>query len=309
MQQKHSASLAKRLIGLFALLLLVPIVVAHYTITGSSGQIIVPNIATPGNETVVFFRLLDPFTGEPLTVADLLVVHERKIHVFLVGEDLTYFAHVHPEDFPQGARYEFDGQYHVLNTFPASGRYAVIANYVGNGLSTVLMDTVQIQGSPPLQLQEDLARAQNVGQYAITWDGPNEVLTGEEIEFSLFIESNGVPISSLEQYLGADMHMLIIDSNMTNASHLHPYVPGHGIHYGSMAQRYRGPRVPFRHTFASPGLYAIFSQFQHGGEVITVRHMIRVSDPAPVPWRAVLLAGSAVLILLAGVALMRMRGR
>ena len=46
----------------------------------------------------------------------LEVVHEMKMHLLVVNEELTWFDHIHPEE-------QADGSYKVSETFPAAGKY------------------------------------------------------------------------------------------------------------------------------------------------------------------------------------------
>jgi hypothetical protein len=41
------------------------------------------------------FRIADPETGAP--VKHFEIVHEKLFHLFIVSQDLQYFAHVHPQ--------------------------------------------------------------------------------------------------------------------------------------------------------------------------------------------------------------------
>ena len=54
-------------------------------------------------------------------VTDFDVVHERLMHVFIVRDDLAFFAHEHPERAGRGL-------FRLRFRFPAPGRYRVFAD-------------------------------------------------------------------------------------------------------------------------------------------------------------------------------------
>src|SRR5581483_2326046 len=53
-----------------------------------------PESLNPGDTVTLTFRVLNPTTGQ--TVRDFEIVHEKLMHLFLVSENLEFFAHVHP---------------------------------------------------------------------------------------------------------------------------------------------------------------------------------------------------------------------
>ena len=67
------------------------------------------------------FKLTDAM-GEPFT--DLMIHHDRILHVLIVSENLQIVGHIHPEDFEsRDLMAELEGMYTVHFTFPVAGRY------------------------------------------------------------------------------------------------------------------------------------------------------------------------------------------
>lgn len=56
-------------------------------------------------------------------VREYSVVHERPFHLFVVSHDLTYFAHVHPEQ-------HLDGSLEVTLQLPKPGVYRLLTDFV-----------------------------------------------------------------------------------------------------------------------------------------------------------------------------------
>ncbi|HEX6334157.1 MAG TPA: heavy metal-binding domain-containing protein, partial [Flavisolibacter sp.] len=71
-----------------------------------------PQVAEPGQDVELFFT---PKQKEAANKqVPLEVEHEKKIHLILVNNDLSWFDHIHPEYTPGGT-------YKVTERFPAAG--------------------------------------------------------------------------------------------------------------------------------------------------------------------------------------------
>ena len=66
------------------------------------------------------------------SVTALDTVHERKIHVILIGQDLKTVIHTHPENFSEGFANQSQGIYTVQYAFPKAGFYAALLSYSSN---------------------------------------------------------------------------------------------------------------------------------------------------------------------------------
>jgi hypothetical protein len=88
------------------------------------------------------------------------------------------------------------------------------------------------------------------------------------LRFTLADASSGAPISDLEPFLGAAGHMLLVNADLTEASHAHPE-----------EQAARGPSVSFEPRMPAAGLYKLWVQFQRKGQVITAPFVVRVENP------------------------------
>src|SRR6516165_6591152 len=54
-----------------------------------------PAAPKPGAPVVLAFKIIDPRDDKQVT--DFQVVHEKLFHLFLVSQDLSWFAHEHPD--------------------------------------------------------------------------------------------------------------------------------------------------------------------------------------------------------------------
>lgn len=226
-----------------------------------------------GEETGVRIDLYNATSGASLT--DLNVVHERKMHVFIVGQDLNEFTHTHPDDYPNGTLGEDVGTYEILHNFTKAGKYLIASDYTVRGTNVIKKSLFEVSGSEqmgPITKEFDDG---SVG-YDISMSAIGQVEVGKESEISFSLMKDGSPIRDLQMYLGSEMHVFVAKMDLSKAGHTHAYRPGHAMHFGNMSQVYYGPNIPMRYTFQDSGRYALFVMFKHNGNVVTKRVFVDV---------------------------------
>jgi hypothetical protein len=216
--------------------------------------------------------------GTPVTNLD--VVHERKLHVFIVGSDLQTFAHVHPEDIPDGFANQNVGTYQTRYDFPAGGEYLVVADYTTRGVTNLGSISLGVLGNTHLPApSSNFDTTKQFGNYTVTLEYAQPVRAHQEVAFTYRTARDGVPASDIKQWLGSELHLFLVRSDFQYADHTHAYIPGHGLHSGAMPQYYKGPAIPVHYTFSEPGDYVLFGQFQAGADLVTTNFMVHV-EPA-----------------------------
>lgn len=224
-------------------------------------------------ETKIRIDLYNATSGASLT--GLNVVHEKKMHVFIVGQDLKEFTHTHPDDYPNGTIDEDMGAYEILHNFTKSGKYLIMSDYTVKGTNVVKKSVFQVSGSGQMGPITNEFDDGSVGYDAVlSSDGPIEV--GRESAITINLTKDGESIRDLQMYLGSEMHAFIVKEDFSKAGHTHAYRPGHAMHFGNMSQIYYGPSIPLRYNFQDSGRYALFVMFKHDGNVITKRMFIDV---------------------------------
>lgn len=224
--------------------------------------------------------LRDPDSGVP--VSDLLTVHEKPLHLFMISRDLEYFAHLHPE-------LAEDGGFALKHTAPP-GPYVIIADFLpGNGTSQMLHRAIVAPGPgqpigprvvPPTAFDiPDAAQSargqQTWGSVEKTVDGVRIRLDGADLvtgqigllRFHLFNANDGTPINDLEPYLGAPGHMLMTTWDLTNAVHGHPEETSTSTGV-----------ITFKPLLPSPGAAKLWLQFQRKGKVSTLSFTVDIAD-------------------------------
>jgi len=213
-----------------------------------------------GRPVTLEFRIADPRTGAAVTHFE--IVHEKLFHLFIVSQDLQYFAHVHPE---------FDNAeaFHLRTTLPKPGTYRLLADfYPTGGTPQLAPKTITTAGyAAPLEaaiprLAPDLTpkRGENL-EASLTLDPP-EPLAGKKT--MLFVHLT--PADGLEPYIGAWAHLLAVSDDMVDTIHDHPFIAT------------GGPDMQFNIFFPREAEYRVWIQFQRRGVVNTVAFTIPVKE-------------------------------
>jgi len=199
-------------------------------------------------------------TGKP--IKDFEQNHEKLLHLIIVSKDLSYFSHLHPA-------YEGNGIFRVPLTFPAGGKYRVFTDFKPvRGESTTLGEWLKVEGAPgkTVSVQVDQVQEKVVGDKEISLS-TNKLKVNEEatLTFSIRDARTKEQIRDLEPYLGATGHVVILSRDADHYLHVHP-----------LDEASSGPDAQFVTSFPKPGIYKIWGQFQHRGEVFTVPFVVQV---------------------------------
>ncbi|WP_042454803.1 hypothetical protein [Neobacillus dielmonensis] len=220
----------------------------------------VPEHVNP-SEKIPLSILIKDNSNQPITSFE--TVHEKKMHLFIISNDLSYFSHIHP-------KYKENGQFDFTGEFPAGGDYKLIAEFTpkGGGDSSVETHWLQVEGEPadfgPIVPDKKLTKKVNGKEVTLSFDQlqPNKIL---HMTFSIRDAKIHKPIKDLQPYLGAMGHAVAISADAEQYLHIHP-----------MTTEENGPKVTFMTIFPEKGLYKIWGQFKHDGKVFTVPFVIEV---------------------------------
>ncbi len=253
--------------------------------------------AVPGAEPVIHLET-DPATiiaGTPATLTvriedgngrplqGLAVHHERILHVVIIGEDLNVFAHIHPEDIgPVTTAMVKKATFPVRYVFPKAGRYLIGFDFAASDALYSKQVVLTVSGGPRMGRQKvDLSRSKNFGHYRVTLStSPEGIKAGEETVLAYRIEKDGMPVTDLQPYLGAPMHLSVVRADLAQFMHIHGVLPGeaqaHEDHMHAMPPERFGPEIDADVVFPSKGIYKIFGQVQHKGKVLLFDFMVEV---------------------------------
>ncbi|MEU5674942.1 copper resistance protein CopC [Micromonospora sp. NPDC047753] len=189
------------------------------------------------------------------------VVHDKPLHMIVVGRDLTGYQHLHPTMAP-------DGTWSVPMTLARPGGYRVYADFSvttanGTPLPLVLGVDHTVPGAhTPTALPPAQARA-TAGPYTVSMTGTPTVGVTAPIHFQVASADTATP-AQLERYLAAYGHLVVVREGDLGYVHVHPepeLVDG---------------TVKFWLTAPSSGRYRAFFDFQVAGKVHTGEFTINV---------------------------------
>jgi hypothetical protein len=234
-----------------------------------------PTLVKPGEKFRLTFVISHPKTEAP--VKDFNIAHDMPFHLFIVSQDLGYFAHIHPQE-------QADGSFTIETTVPKEGSYVVYCDiFPVGGLPQVAhlnLITAGFDGdlfSSQARLEPDKVLTRTLGgvRFDLTLN-PAEPISGRPatLKYHLTDEKTGEPVKDLQPYLGAWGHTLILSEDASDYIHSHPseMIPD-GV---DRTQIHGGADVSFDAFFPRPGHYRVWSQFQRQGQLITVSFTIAV---------------------------------
>jgi hypothetical protein len=206
-----------------------------------------PSAPRPGERLRIVFAVVDPRTGR--RVREFETVHVRLHHLFVVSQDLSFFAHEHP-------KLRRDGAFELDLTLPRPGMYRLLSDFYPRHGSPQLIENTLILGGPtsPLpQLESGLSTksAENLEVSLVT--EPAQPIAGARTRLQFRVE----PATGLEPFLGAWGHLLAASEDLVDMIHSHPFLAD------------GGPRLQFNVILPRPARYRIWAQFQRQGVVNT----------------------------------------
>lgn len=212
------------------------------------------------------------------------VAHEKIMHFIVVRKDLQEFQHIHPE-FNQST-----GEFSVQVTFPTDGSYRVFPDFTPGDenpskLTVTLSKDINVGDLNKYTAQSatvDTTPTKTVDGYSIAYKlNPAQPKAQSDFNFTLSVTQNGKPVTDLQTYLGALGHSVILREGILDFIHAHAgeaSSTGAMMDHGNMMQNTstKGPDINFSTSFPEPGIYKLFTQFQHQGKVVTTDYIINV---------------------------------
>jgi hypothetical protein len=198
-----------------------------------------------------------PATGT--VIRRFSIVHERAMHLFVVGEGADFFAHEHPAQ-------QSDGVFMLDLTLPRRGPYMAIAEFLPEGGTPQTFQQAFTTAGPslrrPLPAVDGTAKIADGVRVAID---AAKLVSGQAapLAFTLQDETSGATVTDVEPYLGAAAHLLIVAADLTEAIHAHPDAAVAGA-------------LTFAPIVPRPGRYTVWLQFQRRGQLSTVSFVIDV---------------------------------
>jgi hypothetical protein len=253
-------------------------VVAHRGVDDDYQPVVLmePDSIGAGQPVSLTLRMFQPDGQTPLVSFD--EVHTKLLHLILVSQDLSQFLHVHPD-------YQGEGVF-VLNdlTLPSDDNYTVFADFTPTNRTqeVVRMQLSRPDASTVSPNLEISAQEVTAGPLKITVDVPENLSAGIEqsLVFHVADAETGEELDTLDEYLGAAGHLVIVDQSGEIYLHTHPAEHEMADMGGMEMEPHYGPDLEFVTEFPGTGLYKMWLQVQYEGEIYTAPYVVNVSEMA-----------------------------
>ncbi|QRY61061.1 heavy-metal-associated domain-containing protein [Gordonia sp. PDNC005] len=231
-------------------------------LSGSAAGLVLSPVEAPstvGAAGTLRFAILDDH-GKPVTMYTR--THDKDLHLIVVRSDGANYAHVHPVLDPS------TGTWSVPWTPDAAGSYRVYADFTPAGDTAegvTLTRTVQVAGDF-VPITPDVRTTAQVDGYTVALDG--DLAAGSSSDLRLTVSRDGVPVTTLEPYLGAFGHLVALRDGDLAFLHVHPDGPEPAP--GSRG----GPEIRFGAETPTAGRYLLYLDFQVDGTVRTAEFVL-----------------------------------
>lgn len=225
--------------------------------------------------------LVDGATGRPAD--DLAVHHEALVHAFLVGEDGSSLAHLHPARLGPG-------RFVATATPPRPGPYTFSAEVSRQGSGSQLL-AVPVAVAPAAGgggvsaptthggQVETLAGRHDVGDLVVeAAASPAPVAAGAATTLTFRLTRAGSPAADLQPWLGMPGHLVVRGDDGSVFAHVHGSARDPSGPPADPLSPQIGPDLSFTYTFPRPGSYRLWLQFKRADEVQTVPMRIDVAE-------------------------------
>jgi hypothetical protein len=252
-----------------------------------------PAAVRPGEKIRLLFTFLRP--GKDEIVKDFEIVHTKPFHLFIVSQDLEFFAHIHPVMRP-------DGTWTIETVLPKPGYYQMMCDFMPTGGSGQFLTAPLVTAGYAGDLAADSARLAPDQDFrksvadltvSVTFE-PRQPTSCQytHLNFYLTDTKTGLPVTDLQTWLGQFSHMLLLSEDLRCYVHSHPInlvveqedpagIPEYIIPPDADLEKIRGgPRVTFDALMPKPGVFRAWAQFQRNDQVRTVHFTFNVA-PGP----------------------------
>jgi hypothetical protein len=211
-----------------------------------------------GVETPVVIRLTDQ-SGRPVSAADLVVAHTKRVHLLIVDASLTDYQHIHPDEVPGRP-----GDW-AFNFKPrAGGAYKLFADLLpqSTGAQEYSVAEFTVNGATR-ELAPTLNNVAEVDGYRfeLAFEDGAPLVAGQAalVKVRVF-NSDGQPFNALEPLMGAFAHGVGFTADRRGVLHVHPLgrEPEQDHERG-------GPEMSFHLLPERAGFLKFFVQVQIGG--------------------------------------------
>ncbi len=235
-----------------------------------------PSQLTSQQNAVLFFT--PHVKGNENEKVPLDIVHDKKIHLIVVSNDLSFFDHVHPI-YEASGDYKIDvsntagvmsaGLGNATTQFPNGGDFTLYADYMPTG-ATHQLEKIPVHVDGKTIAQKTWTKESLVSKdkdFTMTLkSGSGKFYTKQTMHMDAPLMLNNKPVktSELDDFLGAKAHMVVIGVNDMSYLHVHP-------------EEHDGV-LDLHADFDKAGFYRGWIQFKYKGELHTMSFALEVLE-------------------------------
>jgi hypothetical protein len=243
--------------------------------------------------------------GFPISRA-LTPDHNKAMHMFVIRNDMTAFAHLHPTT-------RDETHFEAILPGVGAGHYRVFGDIVEGGSARTITTALDVPdaGAKPSKVTDPddatwsgppfgaltAGRTRLDDSLYVRWVSPDTVRANEPIRISAdAVDGNG-RLVQLNPYMGMAGHAAVANTDGSVFIHLHPMgtismaaqmvvqeppispMMEIGMAAQDMALSLDASHLAFPYAFPRAGKYRVWIQFDRGGHIFTVAHDIVVIEP------------------------------
>lgn len=217
----------------------------------------------------VFIQIMNKNTNAPLTLQDLKTVHTQKIHLLIIDESLTDYAHVHPlkTNIPGLFQFEWQPKFPERN-YRAWADIVPKLSQQQEFLSANLLQNPSSSVKPSYKIKLD----NSIDNYQLQLKIDSaKIIKGKPSVMSLTIYNKDKPVTNLEPIMGAFAHLVGFYDDFKTIVHIHP-LENETTH----SSLHGGPLLKFHIEPQKEGFIKLFAQFKINGKEFIVPFEIKV---------------------------------
>ena len=181
--------------------------------------------AAPSSKEPVTLTIIVTERETGKRIGQFEVIHDKLVHLVVVSDDLSYFAHIHPRLDDKEMIFT------IQHTFPTAGRYVmwVDAKPRGGGQFAkgfhLDLKGGDVRKPAPIVADKNFAKYVAAGSqtYQVRLMVPESIKSGQDVEIVFKLsDSQGRSITDLEPLMAAGGHCVIIHSDVGKFFHVHP---------------------------------------------------------------------------------------
>ena len=203
----------------------------------------------------VFVKLKN-LKGEGIKQSDLQTSHTKKVHIFIISDNLEYYRHIHPKAEGEIGLYSFE-----WNEFDKTRNYRIWADVIHakTGKQEYLSFRMKGFNQEPIQETKNMSfTASNGMNFKISFDKRVKSDTDLTMKFTVS-DKTGKPFHGLEPVMGAFAHAVGFSGGSENIIHTHPL--GDEVMEGK-----GGPDLFFHINFSKKGYTKLWLQVKIEGK-------------------------------------------